>query len=81
MAMRVFLRRLYVGIRRTDSRTIYSFKVDLPAADAEQLKLIDECMLIDPDADKRAQDHVATGAGKAIEIESLHSMVVSEARA
>jgi hypothetical protein len=68
MAMRILRLDAHVGPRRAYPRTIRSAEVQLVPLDAQQRKLFAEPAGIDPDADQRAEDHVAARAREAVEV-------------
>ena len=72
MPVRMLVFRFDPGVGRTNAGSIHNFKIDGVARNIKQGKLLFERFLIDAGGNHRAQDHVATGAGEAVEVKSLH---------
>ena len=79
MPMGRLVRRFDFRVSCTDSRAIDLFEINLPAANAEQFQLLNQRRRFDAGSNQSAQNHVAAGAGKTIEVKGLHRIDVFSA--
>src|SRR5258706_14942627 len=80
MTVRMFVRGLYPSIGRANSGTIYLFEINLPTTDAKQIQLLNQCLRSNARTDQRAENHVTTGAGKTVKVESSHQVKLATKR-
>src|SRR6267154_4288648 len=80
MTVRIFVRGVYSRIGRANSGTIDLFEINLPTTDAKQIQLLDQCLRSNARTDQRAENHVATGAGKTVKVESSHQVKLATKR-
>jgi hypothetical protein len=72
---------LHPSMCGADSRTIYFFEIDSPTREPEQFQLRSQSERLNACGDQGTQNHVATGAGKTIEIQSFHLRIFSRKEA
>src|SRR5437660_1408528 len=68
----VFMLSLHARMGRTNAGTIYGNEIDFIAAHAQQRELFLQRRGVGAGTDQGAKDHVATGAGKTVEVDSFH---------
>ena len=68
----MFVCRVHTRVRGADAGAIDSLEINRIALHAKQRELLLEGFRLDTRGDQRPKDHVATGAGEAVEVKGFH---------